>query len=160
MEIADALDKAHRQHIVHRDLKPSNVMLTRNGAKLLDFGLAKLKQDAEPVVSLSALPTNMDGTMEGTVVGTVQYMSPEQLEGHEADDRSDIFAFGGVLYEMLSGRKAFSGKSAAGIMASILKEQPPPVADTLAAASTIQANALDHLIERCLARIRMTDGSR
>ncbi|HYT31476.1 MAG TPA: serine/threonine-protein kinase, partial [Thermoanaerobaculia bacterium] len=103
IEIADALDKAHRQGIVHRDLKPGNVMLTKSGVKLLDFGLAKLRpqEPASSLSRLSALPTeDRPLTAEGTILGTFQYMAPEQLEGKQADARTDIFAFGAVLYEM------------------------------------------------------------
>jgi serine/threonine protein kinase len=110
VEIADALDKAHRQGIVHRDLKPGNIMLTKSGVKLLDFGLAKAFAPAGPSSGVTALPTVAGSTpltQEGTILGTFQYMAPEQLEGREADGRSDIFAFGAVLYEMATGRKAF-----------------------------------------------------
>src|SRR5262245_6255213 len=108
-EIADALDKAHRQGIVHRDLKPGNVMLTKSGVKLLDFGLAKAMAPAASKGSLTSLPTQQGLTQEGTILGTFQYMAPEQLEGKEADSRTDIFALGAVRYGMATGRKALSG---------------------------------------------------
>src|SRR6476620_3914249 len=114
IEIADALDKAHRQGIVHRDLKPGNVMLTKSGVKLLDFGLAKVVAPLSQQSGLTSLPTMAHAqnlTQEGTILGTFQYMAPEQLEGKDADVRTDIFAFGAVLYEMATGRKAFSGTS-------------------------------------------------
>src|SRR5687767_14616769 len=125
IEIADALEKAHRQGIVHRDLKPGNVMLTKSGVKLVDFGLAKLAQPAVrggAVSSFSVLPTQAGEnlTAEGTILGTFQYMAPEQLEGQEADGRTDIFALGLLLYEMATGRKAFSGKSQASLIAAII----------------------------------------
>src|SRR5262249_60080970 len=121
IEIADALDKAHRQGIVHRDLKPGNVMLTKSGVKLLDFGLAKAVEPAAKPSGMTALPTVASSplTQEGTILGTFQYMAPEQLEGKEADARSDIFAFGAVLYEMVTGRKAFTGTSQASLISSI-----------------------------------------
>ncbi|MCA1612321.1 MAG: serine/threonine-protein kinase [Acidobacteria bacterium] len=151
VEIADALDKAHRQGIVHRDLKPGNVMLTKSGVKLLDFGLAKVFAPTGSISGVTALPTMAGSTpltQEGTILGTFQYMAPEQLEGREADGRSDVFAFGAVLYEMATGRKAFEGKSQASLIASILTSEPPSL-------STIQPMtppALDRVVRTCLAK--------
>ena len=130
VEIADALDQAHRQGIVHRDLKPGNVMITKSGVKLLDFGLAKAMAPAKAPSMLTSLPTMAGAqnlTEAGTILGTFQYMAPEQLEGKEADGRSDIFAFGAVLYEMATGRKAFEGKSQASLIAAILEHEPPSI---------------------------------
>lgn len=126
-QIADALDKAHRQGIVHRDLKPANVMLTKSGAKLLDFGLAKGEEILQGGDPGSSPTMSRPLTTQGTIVGTMQYMAPEQLEGKEADARSDIFSFGAVLYEMATGKKAFEAKSHASLIAAILKEDPRPM---------------------------------
>ena len=148
-EIADALDKAHRQGIVHRDLKPANIMLTSAGTKLLDFGLAKLKPATEGAAGLTALPTQSAGlTVQGTILGTLQYMAPEQLDGKEADARSDLFAFGAILYEMVTGKKAFEGEGQASLISAIMKDDPP-------AMSTLQSMtppALDHVVQTCLAK--------
>ncbi len=154
IEIADALDKAHRQGIVHRDLKPGNIMITKTGVKLLDFGLAKplTAAGARPVSGASVMATEAQAsaplTERGTVLGTFQYMSPEQLEGGEADGRSDIFAFGSVLYEMATGRKAFTGKSQASLIGSILRDDPPSVTE----ASPMIPPALNRVVKTCLAK--------
>ncbi len=150
IEMADALDKAHRQGIVHRDLKPGNVMLTKSGVKLLDFGLAKAAQPLSQPSVMTALPTVASSplTQEGTILGTFQYMAPEQLEGREADTRTDIFAFGAVLYEMAAGKKAFSGASQASLISAIMSSEPAPIA-TL---QPMTPPALDRVVKTCLAK--------
>src|SRR5579864_9387740 len=151
IEIADALDKAHRKGITHRDLKPGNIMLTKSGTKLLDFGLAKLAQEAAPVTSDSQLPTMKDPiTAQGTILGTLQYMAPEQVEGKmdQIDARTDIFAFGVVVYEMATGKKAFEGKTQASLIAKILETDPPP----LSSLQPMTPPALDRVVKRCLAK--------
>src|SRR5207244_4722239 len=128
VQVGAALDKAHKQGIVHRDPKPGNIVLTKNGAKLLDFGLAKYGAQPEIAGRPTVLPKQQKSlTQEGTILGTFQYMAPEQLEGTEADARTDIFAFGAVLYEMLTGRRAFQGKSKVSLIAAILEHEPPPI---------------------------------
>jgi len=148
VQIADALDKAHRQGIVHRDLKPANVMLTKSGVKLLDFGLAKGMVPASQQSALTALPTQVGLTQEGTILGTFQYMAPEQLEGKTADARTDIFAFGCVLYEMATGKKAFSGATQASLIGSILHAQPAAIS----AVAPATPPALDRIVRTCLAK--------
>jgi eukaryotic-like serine/threonine-protein kinase len=146
IQIADALAAAHKAGIIHRDLKPGNVMLTKGGAKLLDFGLAKPRErtvaSGQTVTSVELL------TGQGTILGTLQYMAPEQLEGKEADARTDIFAFGAILHEMVAGHKAFDAASNASLIGAILREEPPPI-------STLQPlapRALDRLVRTCMAK--------
>jgi len=159
MDIAEALEVAHRAGITHRDLKPGNIMLTKAGAKLMDFGLAKPSAMGSaasgPAPLLSAArtlsgPSPSPLTTAGSIVGTIQYMSPEQIEGLEADPRSDIFAFGAVLYEMATGRRAFEGKSQITVASAILEKDPDPISKQNALAPA----ALDYLVGTCLAKSR------
>ena len=153
IEIATALDAAHRHGIIHRDLKPGNIILTKTGVKLLDFGLAKLKKTAGPLTysgmaNLAGETTQATGTGVGTLLGTMPYMAPEQLEGREVDARSDIFSLGAVIYEMVTGQRAFKGDSPASVIGSILKDEPAPIR-TL---KPLAPAALDHVVTTCLAK--------
>jgi serine/threonine protein kinase len=161
IEVADALDKAHRAGIVHRDLKPGNIMLTKTGAKLLDFGLAKplAASPGASRIGSGSSATMLSGAMTisspaspltsaGSIVGTVQYMSPEQIHGVEADACSDIFAFGVLLFEMATGKPAFAGKTQSMVVGSILATDPPPVSSLQPSAPP----ALDRIVRTCLAK--------
>jgi Tol biopolymer transport system component len=153
VDICEGLDKAHRCGVVHRDLKPGNIMLTKVGAKLMDFGLAKASVASAAAASnltmTSATPPGSHPlTAQGTVVGTFQYMSPEQVEGKPADARSDIFALGAVLYEMTTGRRAFEGKTATSAMAAVLEREPPPITSL----QPMTPPAFERLVKSCLAK--------
>ena len=147
VQISDALDKAHRAGIVHRDLKPGNIMITKSGAKLLDFGLAKGGGQPPTAVDLTE---HRPLTQEGTILGTFQYMAPEQLEGEEADARTDIFALGAVLYEMATGRRAFDGKTKTSLIAAIVQSEPQPMSQI----QPLTPPAFEHLVRKCLAKDR------
>ena len=151
-QIADALERLHRQGVTHRDLKPANIMLTQSGAKLLDFGLAKARPQPAVLLqagqSTAAATQGLDLTVEGSLMGTLHYMAPEQVEGKEADARSDIFALGATLYEMATRRKAFEGKTPASVMAAILEREPQPIK----ASQPLAPPALDRVVRTCLAK--------
>jgi eukaryotic-like serine/threonine-protein kinase len=164
-QVADALDRAHRAGVIHRDLKPGNIMLTKSGAKLMDFGLARATGLAGPIAGSGASAATLSHsprvgaplTAEGTLLGTFHYMSPEQLEGHEADARSDIWSLGCVLYEMATGRRAFEGRSQASLIAAILEREPAPIPEipsgsASAAVAAAAPQGLDRLIRNCLTK--------
>ncbi len=166
IQIADALDTAHRHGVIHRDLKPSNIMLTESGAKLMDFGIGKFRDGdgsghGGEILTVSARDPV---TSAGTILGTLQYMSPEQLEGQAVDARTDIFALGAVLYELFTGRRAFDAPTQAALISAILRDEPPSISMTLqpgaqtatltrtSGVTNISLRSLDRIVRRCLAK--------
>jgi Tol biopolymer transport system component len=147
VEICEGLEKAHRGGVVHRDLKPGNIMLTKSGAKLMDFGLAK-EASSLGATAMTAMVSAQPLTEQGTIVGTFQYMSPEQVQGRDADARSDIFALGAVLYEMITGKRAFSGQSQISVASAILEKDPDPIT----ASRPLSPPALEYVVRNCLAK--------
>src|SRR5438132_1351407 len=145
-QIAEALGKAHRAGIIHRDLKPANIMITKSGAKLLDFGLAKSAVSPAPPEATLQKPL----TQEGYVLGTFQYMAPEQLAGEEPDARTDIFSLGEVLYEMATGNRAFEGKTKTSLIAAIVSGEPKPISEL----QPLTPPAFEHVVKKCLAKER------
>ena len=157
IDIADALEKAHRAGVVHRDLKPANIFLVRRGgasdpleAKLLDFGLAKRRGAVAPFTMSAVTGMAPPATVEGTILGTFHYMAPEQVEGLDVDARSDIFAFGAVLYEMVTGLETVRRCIGGQFIGAILKDEPPPISTR----QPLAPSALDHVVEKCLAKDR------
>jgi serine/threonine protein kinase len=147
VQIVDALAAAHAKGVIHRDLKPGNIIITRNGAKVLDFGLAKLSTERLSSDSASSIDTMTEPiTRAGAILGTLYYMAPEQVEGKEVDARTDIFAFGAVVYEMATGKKAFEGKSQASLLAKILETEPPPMSSL----QPMTPPALERVVKSCL----------
>ena len=148
VDICEGLERAHRTGVVHRDLKPANIMLTKSGSKLMDFGIAKPSASAVDTGSSSSRTISQPLTAEGSVVGTFQYMSPEQIEGKELDRRSDIFSLGAVLYEMVTGKRAFEGKGHLGVASAILEKEPEPIS----VVKPLTPPDFDHVVRGCLAK--------
>jgi len=154
IQVVDALAAAHAKGVIHRDLKPGNIMITRNGVKVLDFGLAKLASDGIPNRPTDHMETVEAITKSGSVLGTLYYMAPEQVEGKETDERSDIFSFGVVFYEMITGQRPFTGDTQAAVLASLIKDQPAPMhprqPSTPQAVQQMVPRALERIIRKCL----------